>query len=775
MKRLFITVLIGFAGLLAGCGSSTSASPNPNPNKVFTIVVTPTQLTLNSGDFASISAIVYVSENNGPPEALSPQPTITYFSSDPRVTVSPAGEVCAGQWDARFQICTATATLPSDFVTITVVDATHSISATIRVSVHRRAARITLSSNWGGLTCISQNHVAQYIAAAVDGNGNPIPSCTTSPAAAGCIHDDNYTWSTENSSVAQVNNFGSVIARNPGVTNVFATLNGTVSEPLAFVTCPPNAIVLSTSPFVANASPAPPFTTDDLTLNKGEQRYLNATMVDINGNTLIASPLTYVVSDPLAASIGSVLPLSARLTTITAGRFTVTAACEPPACNPSVPDFISPAGPQTALAAGFGYPVYSNVIGATVQGINGSTVLVSGTTFSDGVTPARRLLVYDSESLALNQTVPLGNIPNSLAIAPNGAKAYLGSCDGLIVVDLNTYQSSLQTFPVSGQPATAVVSGKVLGVSPDSRYVVVSDNACPSVPSNPASPPNHFVYLIDTTGTKTAARFNIANITSTTFAADGTNIWIGGDSGVFIFQADTFVPIATNASSHVTSMAWMPDGQSYFASGDQLVDYRTCENQVIATFGAQLSTVPNGLSTSAIAGVPHLLGLDLNTWFDYSVTTSAQVASQTVLTTLDDLTPNGTGNVCLSTVTVNAPATTATILPCTATQVSFAPKLEENFVTGVDAACATSEAIIHGYNAASHTIVDLTTTNPVVPLSGGVLSDGRKLYFGSFDGTHGAVLHRIDLATSTGAPGTLTEDNAVSVGVVPSFVAVVPK
>jgi len=62
----------------------------------------------------------------------------------------------------------------------------------------------------------------------------------------------------------------------------------------------------------------------------------------------------------------------------------------------------------------------------------------------------------------------------------------------------------------------------------------------------------------------------------------------------------------------------------------------------------------------------------------------------------------------------------------------------------------------------------------VVPLSGDILNDGRKLYFGSFD-SNGAVLHRIDLATSTGAPGTLTEDDSVAIEVVPGFVAVVPK
>src|SRR6266496_2819909 len=112
MKRLLIAVLIGFCALLAGCGTSTSSSPQPNPNNVYTVVVTPTQLTLNSGDFASISTIVFLSVNNGTPKAVSPQPAIKFSSSDPRVNVSPAGEVCAGLWEPfngfPFQNCTAT-------------------------------------------------------------------------------------------------------------------------------------------------------------------------------------------------------------------------------------------------------------------------------------------------------------------------------------------------------------------------------------------------------------------------------------------------------------------------------------------------------------------------------------------------------------------------------------------------------------------------------------------------------------------------------------------
>ena len=158
----------------------------------------------------------------------------------------------------------------------------------------------------------------------------------------------------------------------------------------------------------------------------------------------------------------------------------------------------------------------------------------------------------------------------------------MGSSGGLIVVNLSTYQPTLRAFPIVGGLSTDVITGTVLGVSPDSRYVVVSDVA------------NSLVFFIDTTGTKVAQRFNIPNITSVTFAPDDSNFWIGGASGVYEYQADTFVPISdinsadAGLSTNVNSLAWTPDGQSFFASGGQLINYSTCndkETQPIARSG----------------------------------------------------------------------------------------------------------------------------------------------------------------------------------------------
>jgi hypothetical protein len=711
--------------------------------------------------------------------------------------VFPASDPNAGQLD-----------LPSGYVTITAYDDSHSATGTSIVSIHPRATNITLTApDWTTASlptsnCVSQNQQVKYIANPVFG-ANAL-STTTLP------FDNDYTWSVGDANVATVSTHGYVIAHNPGVTNVYAKLNGTISVPLAFATCPPASIVLSHSPFTRGA-PIPPFSTTDLSstasdcsstdsciLNNGDQRFFTITQIlDANGNAMhpldangnpetaapIQLPITYVSTDLGVGAFSAKLPLTEDFTAQASGRTTVMAACEPTNCNASVPDFAVPSAtgprPVTAKLAGFGYPVYSNVIGVTVQGTTGSEVLVTGTTFADGTTPIFRMLVYDSESLAITHEVSLANTPNSLVVAPNGLTAYVGSQQGLVVVNLSTFGSSLLTYKIVGGLSTDVVTGKVIGVSPDSRYVVISDTTDP----NPA---NHLVFLIDTTGTRVAARFTIPGIHAVTFAPDGTNFWIGGDSGVYVYESDAFVHTLTNVSSGVTALAWTPDGQSYFASGNQLTNYSTCDDQ-----NPQSPPIPTGspinLSATAIGGVPQLIGLSSGSqWLDYSVT-KAPPAGQTV----------PPGYVCSGTVAISTAAPTPSTLPCTAKQIAFSARLEQSFVTGVvdplntvgASSCANPDAFIHGFDVSTSSDITIPTADalPIIPLSGGVLSDGRKLYVGTYDSTlKTAALRRFDLTTDTedvvtstvtSSTGNVTTVTTVpaTVELIPSFVAVVPK
>ncbi len=778
MKGWLLIVTMALAALLAGCGSSFSTSTQPPANTTYSVSVNPDRLPLNEGDYASISAIVDQSVLNSAPKAMAPQPTLKFYSSDARVTISPAGSVCAGQWDSRYMICSPTATLPDGPVTITAFAPSQDVSGTSQIWVHPRAAKITLCAPTSGpitqscgtrttegsypsaTNCVSANNSVRYFATAYDANGNVIPNCANG-IVTGCVNDLDYSWSTSNSTVAAAGEYGGVAARNAGVVNVYAELNGTLSTPLAFASCPPAGIELASSAYT-KTGPVAPFSSADLTgLSNGSQEYFTTiAMTDLNGNQLPVSvmdnlTLSWLSSDPLNGSFSQVIPLTARFGATTSGRTLLSASCTPGNnCNSAVANFVSPTGQiVTSEQAGFGYPVYSNVIGATIQGTTASTVLVTGTTFADGVTPSHQLLTYDTESLGLTHTVALANIPNSLVVAPNGAIAYLGSSAGLMVVSLTNYESSIMTYPIAGGLSTDVVTGKVLGVSHDSRYVIVSDTT------------NGLVFYIDTTGTRAAIRYSIPGINAVAFANDGSNTWIAGTNGVYVYQGDAFIPTTYNQSSNVTALTWLPDGLSYFASGTKLTNYSTCNDQNPQTNSSY--PAPVNLDSTALNGIPQAFGYSLSPkeWVSYALTDSSGPSVATPV-----------GNVCSATVAVGAPAVAATTLACTPTQFSFSQRLLQEFVTGVNPTCSTAENILHAYDVTSNQEFTLSANSPMVPLSGGVLYDGRELYIGTWDGTSTAALHRFNLLTSTGTQGTRAEDiTPISVPIVPSFVAVVPK
>jgi len=782
MNRLSTLVVIGLAGLLAGCGSSTTSSTKPPANTVYSVNVTPDRLTLDTGDYTSISAVVDESTLNSTPKAITPQPTLQFNASSSLVSISPAGSVCAGKWDTRYEICTPGIDVPVNPITLTAYDAAHDVYGTTQLWVHRRAASITLTApsypTHSAHDCVSQNSSVTYIATAFDSSGTAIPNCSNS-STAGCVNNLDYTWSTADSTVASAGIYGGVVAVGPGVTGVYAKLNGTVSLPQNFATCPPAGIVMTSSAYNKGV-PVAPFSTADLdTLAIGSTEYLNTTygfvvdinnvatptaFVDINGSPMYFNtlPLTFLSSSLLTGSFVTLDSFTSRFTANTSGRTILSVSCTPPACNPSISDFVSPTGTLvTAKSMGYGYPIYSNVIGATVVGSTGSTVLLTGTTYSDGVTSAHQLLTYDSESLALTHTIEVANLPNSLVVAPNGTTAYIGSDEGLVVVNLSNFQSAILTYPIVGDTQTTdQVTGKVLGVSPDSRYVLISDTI------------KQVVFLIDTTGTKMATRYAIPNIRDVAFSTDGYEFWIAGDSGVYVYESNSFIKTPHNVSSNVTAIAWALDGQSYFATGNSDLDnYSTCDDAFLQTIGGGS---PVNLSSTAIDGVPRIFGLGTADWLDYSVSSPSQVSN----------TPN-IGNVCLSLasgrVVAQQPVKTPSTLRCTPTQFSFSPRLEQEFVTGVDSTtCSVPESVVHGYNLATKSEALLTASSPIIPLSGGILNDGRELYIGTWDSVaKTAALHRFNLLSVTGStttPGTLAEDvTPISVPLVPSFVAVVPK
>src|ERR1700745_333847 len=102
--RLFLVtrllMICGAIAVLASCGGGSSSSSNTNTPA--TITASPSSLSLTHGDVASVS----VSVANSSGTAITPTPTATYTSADPSsVTVTSAGLICAGVFDANNIVC----------------------------------------------------------------------------------------------------------------------------------------------------------------------------------------------------------------------------------------------------------------------------------------------------------------------------------------------------------------------------------------------------------------------------------------------------------------------------------------------------------------------------------------------------------------------------------------------------------------------------------------------------------------------------------------------
>src|SRR5947209_10119983 len=119
--------------VLASCGGHSSAKTDNTPA---TITASPSSFSMAHGDVAQFSSVQVLNSSN---TAVSPSPTVTYTSSDPSsVTVTSAGVVCAGVFDANNIVCKTTdangGPLPDKAVNITV--AAGGVSTTVQVFVH---------------------------------------------------------------------------------------------------------------------------------------------------------------------------------------------------------------------------------------------------------------------------------------------------------------------------------------------------------------------------------------------------------------------------------------------------------------------------------------------------------------------------------------------------------------------------------------------------------------------------------------------------------------
>ncbi len=151
-----------FLLLLAGCGGGSAV------NTVVSISLTPTTLSLNEGGVGGLSAVALDSSGG------SVAADITFTSSNSAVaTVSSAGLVCGGLWDANFINCNATIG-EAGVGQVTITATSGSITATSTVYVHLKVDRVVTNQLSG---CLSQG---QMIPATASAYSTSAPGCSQS-------------------------------------------------------------------------------------------------------------------------------------------------------------------------------------------------------------------------------------------------------------------------------------------------------------------------------------------------------------------------------------------------------------------------------------------------------------------------------------------------------------------------------------------------------------------------------------------------------------------
>jgi len=776
-KLYFLIFSVLLLALVVGCGKNGAI---PADQQVASVSVTCTTCQFPNGatgvQLANSNQII-MDLAEGQVESLSvtilglsgqalsgPQFTLTYSTNDPSaLSISPAGNVCAGVWDAQFINCQSGTipyityngktdplyppplpATPNPVISLTV--ATPGASTTFSVKIHPVIDTIQLSTTYPpSQDCLSQGQQVQFSAKAFY-KGTDV------------TFDIGYfIWIGSDSTVAVIDSKGEVVPRSPGVSYITAGISvptGVYSQPFPLVVCPIKSITLMVTSSTSASGTALP-----LNLSVGDQVTVLATVLDKLGHLVATSPLKFSSSQPALIPFTSSGPVQGIVTADAAGAFYLIAACTPPTCNngPTGTVFGLPGGPQTPQQLGFGFPVYSQLIPGAIAGTSTTSVFVSGTQVFGGH-DNHQLLTINPATLATVNSIILPYVPNSIVFNPEGQTAFIGTDDittGASLMELAVGQTSVSKFSgrIVGNPNLSTVTGKVLGISPDGTTIIVSDQV------------NGALFVVSQ-ALNSAQYYPFPGVTSVSFSPDGSTAFLSGVSGVFSLSTNqeilqTVTTTGTNANS---SVAYLPEGLAAVVSnvsGDETA-YATCNNNVAA---ATPTTTSVGLSTAVLqAGNPFIVGAaaDGTSWID----------------TAASATPPAVIYPCTPAITLSSPnIVPAALNACSPaqgpTQIVALNNGSEVFATGLNPAqCPAVSAIpMFTVNGASAGSIALSASG--IPVAGSATLDSNTLIVGTVTGTTATdtgSLHLINLTNNTN-----TDTTQVSVPFIPNLIAVQPK
>ncbi len=415
----------------------------------------------------------------------------TFSSTDISIAdINPSnGSICAGSWNrgsgggiADYSICTPPAVSNEKHQAYITASASGVTSNPIAVYIHppvtgvvlgnptpvascatdpdpatncfvfntasSQTSAVSVTNGYDGATCLSQGQSGQLVAR-VYSNGDTQPQHNITnqvgPVVFGLQGATN---------VATVSPQGIATANQPGSALITASVSNSSSAlNSGFIsTCPPASIT------IAAVNQPPGASNVNVAINSAQS--FTANVIDTRGNPITGLALEFNSTLPVnfPTSGGSVTP-------VFPGSSTITAVCNPGACNPA---------PFSQIGfLGNGKPITSNGITVTATGTSASVLYMASAPSSatgNGSTVSNAGSLYiiseDFTTGQLGAAVRLPFLPNSMVISQDGSTIYLGSAQGLMV--FTTASNSVANTYTN-------VQGTVLAVAPNNSYVVVTD------------------------------------------------------------------------------------------------------------------------------------------------------------------------------------------------------------------------------------------------------------------------------------------------------------
>jgi len=715
-----LVVVIAGCILLPSCGGG---SPTTVTNEVF-----PTGIAISPSPAVSLEV--------GKTQTFTASPTghtFTFQSDNPSVvTVAANGDACAGTWNSLSspQIC-----MPGQPGMATVTASTQgAVSPGVTVYVHAPVTSIAISKVPGQTTlsdsCLSKGavHGAEswlYQATAFHGSADitasvgPFAWQQVNPAGSGSDivnlgTPGNGTEGCLSGPAGQCLNQQSATANIPGISQIYATVDGFNSQPISIETCRVQSITL--------AAAGNPSSTTSFLVPSGASTTVNASVVDVAGQTITGVPITWSASNPIAAKPDTATTAAASnaafgsTNTVSApaeGEGTVTVSCTPPACNGG----ITPSLPIFAQAAfGFNVQPATSTTGS-IPSVFATTTACADPVANPSLASCTAQVVPLTKASATSTwtagtPVALQASPNSFVYDNAGTFAYLG-------VDSSRFgQQGLMVF--SGSTPTKVnnASGKVLAVSPDQNSVVLS---------NTADSPSQVFICAGCSGTgRTIKALPIAGAAAAAFSPDSLKAYILAGNNLYVYSKVD--PLETIPLTSGRDVVFHPQGNFAYVAGPApgITPYRNCDNSPIGS--ADVSTATPPLMLRALGNGSTLLALNPP---DITIISTTLPPAPSVLC-------NGT----ISNTSTSFNLGQGSFIP---TEFLVAPNDSTAYILGETSAGPPPARLpfVIAFNLATQASSLISLSNSAVPLSASISPDSSLLFVGADDGT----VHVIDAAS----------------------------